>query len=111
MRYYIADESCQKGFVEVTETEYNALFGDVTIRSYVQAVYRGDVLIEDIPTEYQAAVRIVVANKIDRWGAYKNIEDTQGLTDEVYDDAIDIEGAPYTYEETSSPVETEVVYD
>lgn len=26
-------------------------------------------------------------------------------TDEVYDDAIDIESAPYTYEETDEPIE------
>ena len=28
-------------------------------------------------------------------------------TDEIYDEAIDIEGAPYTYEETDIPIETE----
>lgn len=28
-------------------------------------------------------------------------------TDEVYDDAIDVEGAPYTYEETDEPIEKE----
>ena len=26
-------------------------------------------------------------------------------TDEVYDEAIDVEGAPYTYEETDIPIE------
>jgi hypothetical protein len=28
-------------------------------------------------------------------------------TDEIYDEAIDIEGAPYTYEETDMPIENE----
>lgn len=28
-------------------------------------------------------------------------------TDEIYDEAIDIEGAPYTYEETDMPIEVE----
>ena len=28
-------------------------------------------------------------------------------TDEVYDEAIDIENAPYTYEETDEPIESE----
>ena len=28
-------------------------------------------------------------------------------TDEIYDEAIDIDGAPYTYEETDMPIETE----
>lgn len=29
-------------------------------------------------------------------------------TDEVYDEAIDIENAPYTYEETDMPIEGEI---
>lgn len=28
-------------------------------------------------------------------------------TDEIYDEAIDIDGAPYSYEETDIPIETE----
>lgn len=28
-------------------------------------------------------------------------------TDEVYDEAIDVAGAPYTYEETTEPIEAE----
>lgn len=28
-------------------------------------------------------------------------------TDEIYDEAIDIDGAPYTYVETDIPIETE----
>lgn len=28
-------------------------------------------------------------------------------TDEIYDEAIDIEGAPYSYEETDMPIEVE----
>jgi hypothetical protein len=27
-------------------------------------------------------------------------------TDEIYDEAIDVEGAPFTYEETAEPIET-----
>ena len=70
MRYYIADESQLKGFIEVSEAEYNSLFGDETIRPYAQAVYRGAIAIGDVPTEHQEAVRTVVANKISRWGLY-----------------------------------------
>lgn len=29
-------------------------------------------------------------------------------TDEIYDEAIDIENAPYTYEETDMPIEGEI---
>lgn len=32
-------------------------------------------------------------------------------TDEIYDDAIDIEDAPYTYEETDELIESEVLGD
>lgn len=32
-------------------------------------------------------------------------------TDEVYDEAIDIDGAPYTYEETDAPIEVELITD
>jgi hypothetical protein len=28
-------------------------------------------------------------------------------TDEIYDEAIDVQGAPFTYEETDVPIETE----
>lgn len=30
-------------------------------------------------------------------------------TDEIYDDAIDVAGAPFTYEETDIPIESEEV--
>ena len=91
MRYYIADESQPKGFIEVSEAEYNSLFGDEIIRPYAQAVYSGAIAVEDVPTEHQEAVRTVVANKISRWG--------------IYDEAIDIENAPFTYEETDILIE------
>lgn len=29
-------------------------------------------------------------------------------TDEIYDDAVDVEGAPYTYEETETPITGDV---
>lgn len=32
-------------------------------------------------------------------------------TEEIYDEAIDIEGAPYTYEETDMPIETQSEID
>ena len=75
MKYYIADDSQAKGFVEVSEAEYNALFGDATIRPYVQSVYRGDVTLDNVPAEYKKAVQIVVANKISRWGQYTETDE------------------------------------
>lgn len=72
MRYYVADEKHPKGFVEVTETEYNALFGDKTIRPYAQAVYHNEMAIDDVPVELKASVQMVVDNRINRWGLYDN---------------------------------------
>ena len=79
MRYYIADESQPKGFIEVTETEYNALFGDATIRPYAQAVYRGEMAIYDVPYEHQSSVMSIVANKISRWWQYENIGENSNI--------------------------------
>ena len=35
----------------------------------------------------------------------ENLQIRKVGTDEVYDDAIDVEGAPYTYEETENSIE------
>ena len=74
MRYYIADETQPKGFLEVTESEYNALFGAEPIRPYVHGVYNGTLALEAVPLEHQAAVRAAVANMTSRWGPYKDEE-------------------------------------
>ena len=95
MRYYIADESQTNGFLEVSEAEYNALFGDESIRFYVQAVYRGDIVIDKVPAEHQEAVQIVVANKVKRWGLHTT------------DEAVDLADAPYVYEETDTKIEVD----
>ena len=75
MRYYIEDANQPNGFLEVTEAEYNALFGDDITRPYVQAVYYGDMTIDDVPAEHREAVKTVISNKVSRWGLYKNIEE------------------------------------
>lgn len=36
----------------------------------------------------------------------KNVQIRKVGTDEIYDEAVDIEGAPYTYEETDIPKES-----
>lgn len=74
MRYYIADESQPNGFLEVSEAEYNAIFGDDVIRPYVQAVYCGDTVIDDVPEEHREAVLTAVTNKIARFGRYEDQE-------------------------------------
>lgn len=72
MRYYIEDANQMNGFIEVTKNEYESLFGDETTRPYVQAVYCGEMTIEDVPAEYRETVQTIVTNKINRWGSYKS---------------------------------------
>ena len=82
MKYYIEDKTQPNGFLEVSETEYKSFFGDDIIRAYVQSVYRGELAIDDVPYEYQEAVKTVVANKVSRWGQYIPEEmDTKGEVD------------------------------
>ena len=57
-------------------------------------------------------VREFYGTRFDGVDLYRTYSD-EGLkiqkvgTDEIYDEAIDIENAPYTYEETDIPIETE----
>ena len=93
MRYYIADESQENGFIEVTEAEYKSFFGDDVTSPYVQGVYRGDIVIDDVPVEYREAVKTIVANKVNRWGRYE--------------EAIDPAELNRQYTETDEPITTE----
>lgn len=75
MRYYISDTNHPKGFVEVTEDEYIALFGDETIRPYVSKVYCEELLIDEVPTELREAVQAVINNRINHWSRYEEAAD------------------------------------
>lgn len=68
--YYITDPSAEKGFVEVTEEEFNAIIGTEETRPYASKVYRGELSIEEVPEELREAVQSVVDAKIARWGEY-----------------------------------------
>lgn len=80
-RYYISDPTAERGFVELTESEWLAIIGDDTTRPYASQLYRGDITIEDVPEELREVVQSVVDNKIARWGLYseRNISDTEAL--------------------------------
>ena len=80
-RYYITDSTAERGFVELTETEWFALMGNDTTRPYAAQVYRGEITIEEVPEDLREAVQSVVNTKIDRWGLYeeRNLSDTEAL--------------------------------
>ena len=73
-RYYIADNTAPRGFVELTESEWLALMGTEETRPYANKVYRGEMTIEEVPEELREAVAAVVAAKVDRWGLYSERE-------------------------------------
>ena len=72
--YYITDLTQPKGFVEVTEAEWNAIIGTDETRPYASKVYRGEMTIEEVPEELREEVQAVVNNKIARWGAYDSLD-------------------------------------
>ncbi len=69
-RYYISDPTAERGFVELTESEWYALMGDETTSPYAGKVYRGEMDISEVPEELREAVAAVVAAKVERWGLY-----------------------------------------
>lgn len=72
--YYIADPSAERGFIEVTEAEFNALLGTEETRPYASKVYRGIISIEEVPEDLRSQVQAVVNNKIARFGEYHSQE-------------------------------------
>ena len=85
--YYLSDPSADKGFVEVTETEFNAIVGTEETRPYANQVYRGELSINEVPEDLREAVQAVVDAKITRWGEYNkqevSSEELKSLVEEV----------------------------
>lgn len=73
-RYYISDPKAEKGFVELTESEWLALIGTEETRPYANKVYRGEMTMEEVPEDIREAVAAVVAEKVKRWGLYAERE-------------------------------------
>lgn len=69
--YYIANPSSEKGFDEVTEAEWIALLGEESYRHYANNLYKGYIVIEDVPEEYREQVQATVDNKVAKWGLYE----------------------------------------
>lgn len=72
--YYITDPSSDKGFIEVSETEFTAIVGTEETRPYASKVYRGELSIDEVPEDLQTQVQAVVDAKIARWGEYDKQE-------------------------------------
>jgi hypothetical protein len=88
--FYIAEPSAEKGFIELTETEWLSLFGTDDMRPYAKQVYQDTLSINEVPEELREQVQTIVNNKIARWGLYKNrnipdSEETEISTDEEAD--------------------------
>ena len=85
--YYLSGPSADKGFVEVTETEFNAIVGTEETRPYANRVYRGELSINEVPEDLREAVQAVVDAKIARWGEYNkqevSSEELKSLVEEV----------------------------
>lgn len=73
-RYYISDHSAEKGFVELTESEWLALIGTEEVRPYANPIYRGEMTIEEVPEELREDVLAVVETKIAYFGLYSERE-------------------------------------
>lgn len=80
-RYYVSDDTAERGFVELTHEEWVALMGDDTTLPYATKVYRGEMPIDEVPAELQETVQAVVDTKIARFGPYseRQIPDRQAL--------------------------------
>lgn len=68
-RYYICSPT---GDINVTKEEYLALIGEAPVSNYANKVYKEIITIDDVPLEYQDAVKTIVSNKITKWGEYKH---------------------------------------
>jgi hypothetical protein len=68
-KYYICSP---EGDINVTREEYLALIGETPVSGYANNVYREIITIDEVPIEYKEEVKTIVANKIAKWGEYKN---------------------------------------
>lgn len=72
MTHYYISANNEKGLEEITEAEWNAIIGQEPNTTYANKIYRGTMSIDEVPEEYRAEVETIVANKIAKWGEYKN---------------------------------------
>ena len=71
MKYYLVKN---RYFEEVTKEEWEAVVGEEPYGFYANKVYRNQMSIDDVPTEYQEKVMSIVENKIQLWGEFTSQE-------------------------------------
>lgn len=71
MKYYLTKNNVLE---EVTQEEWIAVIGESPYREYAEKVYRNQMSIVDVPTEYQEKVMTIVENKIQLWGEFSSQE-------------------------------------
>ena len=65
------DATKENGYIEFTPQEWDELMGNSPNTIYGIKVYEGAMSIDDVPEENRAVVESLVANKIAKWGEYK----------------------------------------
>lgn len=92
------DEDFIEAGYKILEIKKEPIYNPDT--EYLIPIYeeQGDIIIQNwITSEYEEELN------------YENYKTKQIATDEVYDEAIDVEDSIYTYEETNIPIEEENV--
>ena len=72
--YYIIDQTAERGFIEVTESEYISINGTAETAPYARQLYRGEITAADIPEDIRTEVETIVQNRIERFGTYTDRE-------------------------------------
>lgn len=68
--FYIFGGELEKGFAEVTESEFLAVVGNEEQRVYTTALYRDKIMVGDVPEDMREAVINIVAARVERFGEY-----------------------------------------
>lgn len=68
--YYIIDQTVERGFIEVTESEFHALIGTTETAPYAGKLYRNEITAADVPDDIRTEVETIVQNRIASFGTY-----------------------------------------
>ena len=88
MKYYISNPSAEKGFEELTETEWKELVGEDAYRGYARKLYCDLITLNDVPEEYRDEVVSIVNAKIARWGEYSQQEISERELEKMIEEAL-----------------------